>query len=321
MKPSRTILAAERLDSLSEPVRLRVLVLLGAEELSVGEVAKVLQLPQSTVSRHLKVLAEAGWVGKRAVGTATMYRLDPGDLDPEAAALWEPVRGSLEGSREIAEDRERLAAVLAERPGDSQAFFGRIAGEWDALRHELFGERFTLESLLGLVPERWVVADLGCGTGDAAAWLGPVVEKVVAVDLSGAMLEAARVRLEGTGSVEFVEGELTDLPLENRSVDAAVCSLVLHHVEEPEVVVRQMARVLRTSRGGGVALIVDMLEHRRTEYRHTMGHKHLGFRPESVVGWLREAGFARAGYRELARDPAAKGPGLFVAAGWLAEEK
>jgi ubiquinone/menaquinone biosynthesis C-methylase UbiE/DNA-binding transcriptional ArsR family regulator len=319
MKTSRTMQAAERLDSLSEPVRLRVLSLLAADELSVGEVAKVLQLPQSTVSRHLKILAEAGWITKRASGTATLYRMDAGDLDEPAVGLWEPVRLSLEGSREIAEDRERLVAVLGERPGDSQAFFGRIAGEWDTVRHDLFGERFTLEALLGLIPPRWVVADLGCGTGDAAAWLGPRVERVIAVDRSTAMLEAARKRLAGVSSVEFVEGELDQLPLADGSIDAAVCSLVLHHVETPSAAIEQMARVLRSERGGGVALVVDMLEHRRAEYRHTMGHRHLGFRPEAVVGWMRDAGFARAEYRELARDPAGKGPGLFAAAGWIKE--
>lgn len=320
MKTSRTIQAAERLGSLSEPVRLRVLSLLAADELSVGEVAKVLQLPQSTVSRHLKILAEAGWVAKRAAGTATLYWMDAGDLDEAAAGVWEPVRASLEGSREIAEDRERLAAVLAERPADSQAFFGRIAGEWDAVRHELFGERFTLEALLGLIPPRWVVADLGCGTGDAAAWLGPRVERVFAVDRSGAMLDAARKRLADIPSVEFVEGGLENLPLEDGSVDAAVSLLVLHHLEDPGVAVGQMARVLRRDRGGGVALVVDMLEHRRSEYRHTMGHRHLGFRPETVVGWLRGAGFGRAACRQLARDPTGKGPGLFAAVGWIAEE-
>lgn len=320
MKTSRTTQTACRLDSLSEPVRLRVLSVLAAVELSVGEVAKVVQLPQSTVSRHLKILAEAGWVDKRASGTATLYWMESGDLDEPAAALWEPVQQSLEGSREIAEDRERLAAVLAERPADSQAYFGRIAGEWEAVRHDLFGERFTLEALLGLVPPGWVVADLGCGTGDAAALLGPRVERVVAVDRSAAMLDAARKRLAGIPSVEFVEGDLESLPLEDGSVDAAVSLLVLHHVDEPGAVVGQMARVLRTDRGGGVALIVDMLEHRRTEYRHTMGHRHLGFRPEAVCGWLRAAGFERAESRELGRDPSGKGPGLFVAVGWRAEE-
>lgn len=317
MKTPRTILAADRLGSLSEPVRLRVLSLLAAEELSVGEVAKVLQLPQSTVSRHLKVLAEAGWVGKRASGTATLYWMELGELDSNAAALWEPVQASLEGSREIAEDRERLAAVLAERPADSQAYFGRIAGEWEDVRRDLFGERFMLESLIGLIPPTWVVADLGCGTGDAAALLGPVVERVVAVDLSAPMLEAAKKRLGHIPSVEFVEGSLESLPIEDASVDAAVCSLVLHHVEEPRKVIGQMARVLRASRHGGVALVVEMLEHRRIEYRHTMGHRHLGFAPGQVTEWMREAGFVRTTSRELAREPSGRGPGLFAAAGWL----
>lgn len=317
MKSSRTQQTAERLGSLSEPVRLRVLTILADEELSVGEVAKVLQLPQSTVSRHLKLLAEAGWVGKRSVGTATLYRMDAAELDEAAEAMWQPVRRSLEGSREIAEDRERLAAVLAERPADSQAFFGRIAGEWEDVRRELFGDRFTAEALLGLIPPDWVVADLGCGTGDAAALLGPIVERVVAVDLSAPMLEAARSRLGGIPSVEFVEGSLESLPLADRSVDAAVCSLVLHHVEDPEAVIRQMARVVRPDRRGGVALVVDMLEHRRTEYRHTMGHRHLGFRPESVTGWMRGAGFEAVRCRELAREPAGRGPPLFAATGWI----
>jgi SAM-dependent methyltransferase/DNA-binding HxlR family transcriptional regulator len=317
MKAPRTIQAAERLGSLSEPVRLRVLALLATEELSVGEVAKILQLPQSTVSRHLKALAEAGWVEKRAAGTATLYSMEPDELEEAARALWAPVQRSLEGSREIAEDRERLAAVLAERPADSQAYFGRIGGEWAQVRRELFGDRFTLEALAGLVPPEWVVADLGCGTGDVAAVLGPLVERVVAVDLSSAMLEAAKGRLAGCPSVEFVEGSLESLPLEDGSVDAAVCSLVLHHVERPEAVIGQMGRVLRTERRGGVGLVVDMLEHRRTEYRHTMGHRHLGFRPEAVEAWMREAGFARVKFRELSREASGRGPGLFAAAGWL----
>ncbi|HZW10397.1 MAG TPA: metalloregulator ArsR/SmtB family transcription factor [Phycisphaerales bacterium] len=309
---------AERLGSLSEPVRLRLLAMLEAEELSVGEVARVLQLPQSTVSRHLKVLADAGWTSKRALGTATLYRLDAEGLDPEAAALWAPVRESLAGLPDVEEDRTRLAAVLAERPTDSLAFFGRIAGEWDELRRDLFGGRFTAEALLSLIPPTWVVADLGCGTGDAAAWLGARVERVVAVDRSDAMLDAARKRLGGAPNVEFLAGELELLPIERASVDATVSLLVLHHVASPEAALGEMARVLRTSRGGGVALVVDMLGHSRTEYRLTMGHKHLGFDPNAVGAWMRRAGFHTVRITELAREPEGKGPGLFAAAGWKA---
>ncbi|MBK7405570.1 MAG: metalloregulator ArsR/SmtB family transcription factor [Phycisphaerales bacterium] len=307
---------AEQLASLCEPVRLRVLALLEAEELSVGEVARVVQLPQSTVSRHLKVLAEAGWTSRRPVGTATLYSLEPGALDEGTADLWQAVRKTLDGSPQIEEDRVRLAAVVADRPTDSRAFFGRIGGEWDELRRGLFGDRFTCEAMLSLIPPTWTVADLGCGTGDAAAWLATRVERVIAVDQSGAMLKAARTRLAGVAGVEFVEGPLEGLPLAPRSVDAAVCLLVLHHLEDPAGAIREMARIVRSDRGGGVALVVDMIEHQRQEYRHTMGHRHLGFAPELVGAWMREAGFARVETRALAREPDGKGPGLFAAAGW-----
>lgn len=321
MKQATDDTLASRIGALSEPVRLRVLAILEREELSVGEVARVVQLPQSTVSRHLKTLNEAGWVSKRAAGTATLYRLESGSLEPTAAAVWEPIRASVTAGEDAAEDAERLAAVLADRPADSQAFFGRIAGAWDELRHELFGERFTAQTLLSLIPPRWVVADLGCGTGDAAARLGPVVERVIAVDRSKPMLEAARKRLGAASAVEYREGSLESLPLSDGSVDAAVCSLVLHHIDAPEAAVGEMFRVLRTERGGGVALVVDMLRHKRTEYRQTMGHKHLGFAPEQAAGWMEAAGFAQVRVREMPRDADGKGPGLFVAAGWKAHDR
>jgi ArsR family transcriptional regulator len=118
--------------------------------------------------------------------------------------------------------------------------------------------------------------------------------------------------------VEFLPGELEVLPLERGSVDATVSLLVLHHVEQPELAIAEMARVLRTSRGGGVALVVDMLRHSRAEYRLTMGHKHLGFDPETIGAWMSRAGLERVRLTELAREPEGKGPGLFAAAGWNA---
>lgn len=308
----------QRLAALSEPLRLRIAALLDAEELAVGEIAKVVQVPQSTVSRHLKALSDVGLISRRGVGTTTLYRLAADDLDPEARAIWLPVRAQLADLAESREDRRRLAAVVAERPTDSRAFFGRIAGEWDELRGSLFGDRFTLEALLGLVPPGWVAADLGCGTGDAAAWLAPVVARVHAIDSSETMLRAARKRLAGFANVEFAAGTLESLPLPDASVDAAVCVLVLHHLDDPSRALREFARVLRADRGGGVALVIDMVSHGRAEYRRVMGHRHLGFAPDALASALREAGFSRTIVRELARDPDAKGPGLFAAVGWLA---
>lgn len=304
----------ERLAAVSDGVRLRVLRLIEREELSVRELSAVLQLPQSTVSRHLKVLLDAGWIVKRAEGTSAFHRLVMDDLDEASRGVWSAIRARVDVA-EVAEDDRRVLGVLAERRADSQAFFGRVAGQWDALRRELFGDRFTAQAALSLVPPDWVVADLGCGTGNAAELIGPWASRVIAVDRSEAMLEAARRRLSGMEHVEFAQGELEALPLADESVDATVCFLVLHYVDRPEAALAEMARVLRPDRGGGLAIVVDMGPHERAEYRHKMGHRHQGFSEERVTGMYEAAGFERPRFRWLTADPEARGPGLFAAVG------
>ncbi|MBL0921219.1 MAG: metalloregulator ArsR/SmtB family transcription factor [Phycisphaerales bacterium] len=309
--PARTELT-DRLAALGEQVRLRLLRLLEREELSVGELAQVFQAPQSTISRHLKLLSDGGWLVKRARGAATMYRLVLDDLPMDSRALWLTVREQMADTPELEEDLRRLAAALAERKTDSQAFFGRVAGEWDDLRNDLFGGGFTAQALLALLDPEWVVADLGCGTGNASEALAPFVRRVVAVDRSGAMLTAARKRLRGHENIEFVESGLEDLDLPARSLDAAVCVLAMHHVEDPAGALRAARRALRP---GGVALVVDMVEHDRAAYRRDMGHKHLGFSRERAREMLEAAGYQRARVRELPADAGARGPSLFVATG------
>jgi ubiquinone/menaquinone biosynthesis C-methylase UbiE len=304
------------LEALAEPVRLRMVRCLEGQELAVGELAKVLQLPQSTVSRHLKVLSEAGLLVKRTAGTAAFYRVVMDDMAVPLRAVWVAVRGQLGGS-EFEEDSRRVSAVLGERRLDSQAFFGRVAGEWDELRNRLFGTGFTARALLAMLSPRWVVADLGCGTGNATELLAPHVERVIAVDQVEPMLDAARLRLEAGGikNVQFAPGSLEKLPLKDASVDAAVCVLVLHHIADPLKALKEMRRVVRADRGGGVALVIDMVEHDREDYRHTMGHSHLGFSSSAMTGLMKEAGFTTTRVVELERDPEGKGPGLFAATG------
>lgn len=303
---------AEQLAVLSEPVRLRVLRVLESHELSVGEVSKVVQLPQSTVSRHLKLLADAGWLDRRSEGPATLYRLVLDDLPPAARSIWVPVREQISDGSETAEDLRRVAAVLAERRTDSQSFFGRVAGEWDAMRNELFGASFSASALLGLIPSNWVIADLGCGTGNAAELLAPVVKQVIAVDQSDAMLVAARQRLAPFKNVEFVRGDLEKIPLANASVDVAAMMLVLHHITEPDAAIAEARRIIRP---GGALVLLDMVAHDRADYRQTMGHKHLGFARPNVERMLSAAGFKEINHRELPRDTSARGPGLFAAIG------
>jgi ArsR family transcriptional regulator len=301
---------AERLAALADPLHLRMCRLLEREELSVGEVARALQLAQSTTSRRLKTLADAGWIARRSEGTATLFRLSLDDLHDADRALWITARGELAGDEALEEDDRRLAAVLAERRADSRSFFGRVAGEWEEIRASLFGRSFLAGALPALLPSEWEAADFGCGTGDASALLAPFLRRVIAFDQSDEMLEAARRRLAQFGHVEVLAGEAHAAPLADASVDLAVSSLLLHHVERPEAALAEMARVLRA---GGRALVIDMLPHTRQEYRQSMGHLHLGFDPAWTTATLAASGFEGVRVTALPSDPEAKGPGLFVA--------
>lgn len=307
---------SEALAALAEPVRLRMLRVLELEELSVGEVARVVQLPQSTVSRHLKIVSDVSLVSKRSVGTATLYHLVLDDLPGEVRPLWVAVRDQLGGSGDPEDDLRRLKQVLAERRLDSKDYFGRVAGDWHEIRHSLFGEGFTAPALLALVDPRWTVADLGCGSGDVSRLLSPHVERVIAVDQSEAMINAARARLSGLPNVEFVASDLESLTqMGPWKADAAVLSLVVHHIDEPSAVLKEAARILRSDRGGGVLVVIDMVAHDREEYRRTMGHRHLGFTRERITELMTNARLRRVRVHELPTSTDSRGPGLFVASG------
>lgn len=303
---------AERLSVLADETHLRALRILEREELSVGEVAAVFQLPQSTVSRRLKLLAEAGWLQKRAAGPATLYSLSLDDLAAPHRRIWIAAREQVAQDTACVEDDRRLHAVLAERQTDSLGFFGRVAGEWDKIRSELFGRDFTPAALLALLDPAWVVADVGCGTGNAAEFLAPHVARVIAIDRSDAMLDAVRKRVRGADNIEVVRGELERLPLDDASVDAITCVLVLHHLDSPERALREFHRALKP---GGAVLVIDMAPHDHAEFRKTMGHKRLGFADDAMRALLVEAGFAAPRTIHIATSPEARGPGLFVATG------
>ena len=318
-KPSESISSqntVELLSQLGDTVRLRMLRVLEKHELSVGELVKVLQIPQSSGSRHLRVLSDGEWVFKRSAGPASYYRVVIDDLPNEHRTLWVTIRNQLGDDSTLAEDDRRLSAVLAERMTNSEAYFGRVAGAWDDIRSELFGSGFTQQALLGFIRPDWVFADLGCGTGNATEMLSPWVDEVIAVDRSPEMLEAARSRLlEHGGSEEhirFLEGDLGKLPIPDSSVDIAACVLVLHHIEGPVQALREAKRILRIDRGGGMLLVVDMCRHERLEYKHNMGHLHLGFDDSEREQLFKDAGFTSTRTHKLRPEVEANGPSLFA---------
>ncbi len=299
------------LAALGDGIRMRILLLLARSDLNVGELSQALQTPQSTVSRHLRTLSEAGWVDARSDGPRRVYRLREGGGVFDTP-VWRGVRSAAGTGVEARADAERLRAVLAEREIRSRDFFRGAAGEWERIRGELFGSRTDLQALTALLDPGWRVADLGCGTGDFTALVAPHVTSVMAVDREPGMVEGTRRRTNHLSNVKVAEGELTTLPLEDGSVDAAFCLLVLHLVPEPREALREAARILRE---GGVFVAVDMRRHDREEYRDTMGHLWAGFTPEQLEGWMGDAGFREVVVRPLDPEAGAKGPLLLSVRG------
>lgn len=301
-----------RIESLADPTRVRLLRLLERHELGVLELSDVMQLPQSTVSRHLKHLADRGWVRHRAQRTANLYRLASDELPSGPRRLWQVTRSETEGWAALAQDQLRLERRLKERGADAQAFFASAATRWDKLRDELYGRAFPAGMMAALLPAEWTVADLGCGTGQLAATLGPHVKHVIGVDQSAAMLKAARKRIAGLANVELRQGALEALPIEDGLCDGALMALVLGYLAVPGPALAEAARVLAP---GGRAVIVDVMRHDREEFARQMGHANLGFAPEELRDLLQAAGFDDIAVRPLPPEAGAKGPALLLATG------
>ena len=298
-----------QMNALADSTRSRLLLAVERNELTVNELTSILQLPQSTVSRHLKLLTAEGWLDARAEGTSRYYRIATDSLDAATRRMWQIVREEISHSNAAEQDVRRMQAVLSERSSRSQQFFSTSAGQWDRMRQELFGRRADV-ALLGLLDESWVVADLGSGTGAVAQTIAPFVERVIAVDESSAMLSAARKRLAGLENVDIRNGRLESLPIADGEVDVALLFLVLHYVTQPERVIEEAVRILKPH---GRLLVLDMMPHERQDLRQTMGHIWPGFDRAVLGEWLESAGLEHFRYHPLPADPDARGPLLFTA--------
>jgi ubiquinone/menaquinone biosynthesis C-methylase UbiE/DNA-binding transcriptional ArsR family regulator len=298
------------LTTLADATRGRMLLILERQELTVSELCAVLQLPQSTVSRHLKTLADATWVTSRRDGTSRYYTLALDERDAHTRRLWLLLRERIASTPGADQDARRLKGVLGRRQTKSEEFFASAAGQWDRLRRDLFGGASALHALPALVDQTWTVGDLGCGTGETSAALAPFIARTIAVDRSGDMLQAARRRLRDLPNVEIRRGELEALPIADGELDAAVMMLVLHHVPDPGTALREASRALKP---GGRVVVCDMLPHDHEEYKQQMGHVWLGFGDDQLRRLLAAAGFDDIRVVPMPVDPEAKGPALFVA--------
>jgi ubiquinone/menaquinone biosynthesis C-methylase UbiE len=295
---------------LADGTRGRMLACLDQVELTVVELCDSLALPQSTVSRHLKLLADAGWVAARRDGTSRRYTLTIDQLDERSQRLWAIVHESLAETVAVRLDERRREQVLQRRGRDTETFFSDVADEWDRVRGELFGETSDLQLLPALLDPDVAVGDLGCGSGRLAATIAPYARSVVAVDASPEMLEVARARLAGFGNVEIRQGRIEELPLASGSLDLALVVHLLHHVDDPSAALAEVARVLRP---GGRVVVADVLPHPYDDYRRTMGHVWLGFDRPTIETAFTDAGLAGERWHEAGVEPGARGPAMFTA--------
>jgi ArsR family transcriptional regulator len=285
------------LKALADETRLRILHLLGQEEMSGTDLMEVLNIGQSRVSTHLALLKEVGLVVDRRSGRRTLYTIAPGP----AAGMWKSVLDENSTSPEFEADLAGLEALRDRRREDARAYFDRVAAT--------FGEQILpgrtweglARGLLQLAP-RGRYVDLGIGDGLLTLMLSDVAHSVTAVDLSAQMLSQLRTRAEARGitNVETVEGDIEDLPLPDSSYDVAVLSQALHHAMSPARALSEARRVLVP---GGRVLVLDLLAHTEEWVKDQLQHRHLGFTEAALDGLLAEAGFEKRQMQRAARDP------------------
>jgi SAM-dependent methyltransferase len=266
--------------TLADPTRMRILCLLEREELAVQELMEVLGMAQSRVSRHLGILREAGLLQDRRDGTFVLYRFSPSESGYWREA-WMLVRRSLGDDATTDRDLAALGQVIEARASRSRSFFDSVGPEWDALRKVWSDDLLRARALACLIPPGLRVADIGTGTGVLALELARAGLRVVAVDHSARMLDAARAKLEQDPGLDVALrlGDASSLPLGDAEVDAAFAHMVLQYLASPVEALREMARVVAP---GGSVVVIDFVSHDREWMRQELGVLRLGFTAEEI---------------------------------------
>lgn len=282
------------LKALADPARLRVLAAVAEEEFTVGEIQEVVDSVQSSVSRNLAILREAGFVRDRKEGRSVYFSLRR-DMPEQAKDLFHTLARRFSALPETKEDQSRLRECLRRRLKRSRNYFESIAGDWERIRKSYFDDRVTSLAIEKLVPPNLVLADVGCGTGSLTFELARFAKKVIAIDQSREMIRGARrlANEKEIHNVEFRLGDAESLPLGTKTVDAAFSVMVLHYLADPA---RAVAELCRVTRPGGSMILLDVVPHEQEWMRSEMAHRWLGFERSSVEKWLRAGGADRVEY-------------------------
>jgi ubiquinone/menaquinone biosynthesis C-methylase UbiE/DNA-binding transcriptional ArsR family regulator len=303
------------LKAAGEETRLRILALLFEAELTVSDLTEILRQSQPRISRHLKLLAEAGLVGRFREGAWAFFRL--AEQGRAARAVRWLVERLDERDPVIARDRERLGAVRAARAATAQAYFKRHAAQWDRIRSLHAADEAVEAEIVAALGDREFrsLLDLGTGTGRMLELLGPGLERGLGIDFSLDMLTVARANLDRAGlkHCSVRQGDIYDLPLPRDSFDVVIIHQVLHFLDDGARAIREAARVLRPQ---GRLLVVDFAPHDLEFLREEHAHLRLGFASETVTQWMEQAGLETVSHRNLAPGS----DGRIAVSLWLARD-
>ncbi len=273
--------------ALADPTRLRIVALLRAMELSVGELAQVLGQSQPRVSRHIRILCDAGLAVRRREGSWVFLTSAPPVLNDRVFALLSVVD---DGADWQAQDAAKLNAVRADRAAAAASYFAAHADQWDAIRSLHVAEsevEARMRTLLGTQLGRFV--DIGTGTGRMIELFGSSASHSIGLDRSPEMLRLARAKLDGMAGLELRQGDVAALPLDDASADTVIVHQVLHYLPSPDAALAEVARLITP---GGRLLVVDFASHDREELRLTDAHARLGFSDAQIGAWFAAAGLA-----------------------------
>ena len=292
------------LRAMNDPTRLRILRLIGRMELAIGEVATLLAQSQPRISRHVRILAEAGLVDRHKEGAWVFLRPGPALLLPSVSALLND--SAFAADQKTEQDMERLGAVRAERARAAAQWFSAHAAEWDSIRSLHIPEEAVEAAILDSLGDAPLgrMLDIGTGTGRMTELLAARASHVVAVDNSPEMLRLARAKFANSGNERLADpeqvalqlGDFNALPLDDASIDFAILHQVLHFAQMPEQVVAEVARVLAP---GGRVLIIDFAPHDLEELRDKHAHARLGFADDSMARWFHDGGLIPSDTRSL----------------------
>ncbi len=308
----------DALRAVAEGTRLRILALLAETELTVSDLTEILRQSQPRISRHLKLLAEAGLIERHREGAWAFFRMaDTGDSAAIARLLVERLDPT---DPVVARDRERLAAVRDARAEAAQSYFRAHAAEWDRLRKLHAADDAVEQAIVAALADKPFrsLLDLGTGTGRMLELFGPQIERGLGIDLSLDMLLLARARLERLGlkHCSVRQGDIYDLSVARDSFDVIIIHQVLHYLDDGARAIKEAARVLAPS---GRLLVIDFAPHDLEFLREEHAHRRLGFAPETVSQWLAAAGLDVTMHKSIAPEKGSEGK--VAVSLWLAQDK